>query len=398
MNVPKLRFKEFNGEWKENSLGKLVDIKSGISPSSYNLAERGNYPFLKVEDLNNCSKYQVDSREYSNDIKNVIPRFSVIFPKRGAAILLNKVRVNINEVLMDSNLMAITPNDNINVEFLYYKIIKDELFKIADTSTIPQINNKHILPYKVTIPSKQEQEKIASFLTSVDTKIEQLTKKEQLLQQYKKGVMQKIFSQEIRFKADDGSTFPKWEEKKLNKYLYEHKEKNFDKKYTKNDVLSVSGEYGIVNQIELKGRSFAGESIDNYHFVDVGDVVYTKSPLKVNPYGIVKTNKKKAGVVSTLYAVYRPKENLNPFFIDYYFQLNDNINKYFRPLVQKGAKNDMKINNSYAISDPVLFPEKKEQTKIANFLSSIDSKIEQVQKQLNSTKEFKKALLQQMFV
>ncbi|MFW3327036.1 restriction endonuclease subunit S, partial [Aliarcobacter butzleri] len=152
-NVPKLRFKEFSGEWEEKKLGNLVDIKSGISPSAYNLTESGTYPFLKVEDLNNCDKYQIISRQYSEDIKNLIPRSSVIFPKRGAAILLNKVRVNLSEVLMDSNLMAITPNKNISVEFLYYKIIKDELFRIADTSTIPQINNKHIIPYKVTIPS-----------------------------------------------------------------------------------------------------------------------------------------------------------------------------------------------------------------------------------------------------
>lgn len=127
-NVPKLRFKEFSGEWNNKTLSELVNIKSGISPSSYNLLKSAKYPFLKVEDLNNCEKYQVSSRQYSNDTKNIIPKNSVLFPKRGAAILMNKVRINNNEVLMDSNLMAITPNNFITTEFLYYKIIKDELF------------------------------------------------------------------------------------------------------------------------------------------------------------------------------------------------------------------------------------------------------------------------------
>ena len=403
-NVPKLRFKEFSGKWEEKPLGKYGKLINGLTYSPDNIVENG----LLVLRSSNIQNEQISFEDNVYVNLNVEDEYLtcendiLICVRNGSKRLIGK------SLLIPKNLPKSTHGAFMTVfrgdsnKFISHWLKTPMFFKEVHKNlgaTINSINGSNLKKFKTFFPnSKEEQEKIASFLTSVDTKIEQLTKKEQLLQQYKKGVMQKIFNQEMRFKDDDGSEVPEWEEKKLNKYLYEHKEKNFDKKYTKNDVLSVSGEYGIVNQIELQGRSFAGESIDNYHFVDIGDVVYTKSPLKANPYGIVKTNKKKAGVVSTLYAVYRPKENLNPLFIDYYFQLNDNVNKYFRPLVQKGAKNDMKINNSYAISDPVLFPEKKEQTKIANFLSSIDSKIEQVQKQLNSTKEFKKALLQQMFI
>jgi type I restriction enzyme S subunit len=87
--VPKLRFPEFRdaGEWELKELGDLVDIKSGISPSRYDLTDRGKYAFLKVEDLNNCEKYQKKSREYTNGSENLIPSRSIIFPKRGAAIL-----------------------------------------------------------------------------------------------------------------------------------------------------------------------------------------------------------------------------------------------------------------------------------------------------------------------
>jgi len=118
--IPELRFPEFvkGREWEEKELGELVDIKSGYSPSRYNLKKNGKYPFVKVEELNNCEKYQIKSREYSNDTENIIPKESVIFPKRGAAIQLNKVRINQVEILMDTNLMAIKPNDEIKVEFL----------------------------------------------------------------------------------------------------------------------------------------------------------------------------------------------------------------------------------------------------------------------------------------
>lgn len=191
--VPRVRFGEFEGEWEEKKLGELVDIKSGGSPSNYPLAKAGKYPFLKVEDLNNCEKYQKTSREYSNVAENAIPSKSIIFAKRGAAIELNKVRINLSEVLMDSNLMAITPNKNIHSEFLYYLVVRIGLHKIADTSTIPQINNKHIIPHGVVIPTKLEQQKIAACLSSFDELIAAQSEKLEALKAYKKGLMQRLF-------------------------------------------------------------------------------------------------------------------------------------------------------------------------------------------------------------
>ena len=168
-------------------------------------------------------------------------------------------------------------------------------------------------------------------------------------------------------------------------------------KYSREEVLSVSGEFGVVNQIDLLGRSYAGESIANYHVVELGNIVYTKSPLKANPYGIIKVNKSKAGIVSTLYAVYGCKENLYGAYLDYYFQLDDNLNKYLRPLVRKGAKNDMKINNSHVLSGYIWMPSFPEQQKIANFLTAIDEKIEKVKEHITATETYKKGLLQAMF-
>lgn len=192
-SVPRLRFGEFNNLWKKEMLGNHIAIKSGLSPSSYSLEFDGCYPFVKVEDLNNCEKYQVISREYSNDVKNIVPRQSIIFPKRGAAISTNKVRINSIDILIDTNLMAVTPTKSVLVEFLYYSILRIGLYRIADTSTIPQINNKHIEPFEMLIPSLQEQQKIADCLTALDDQIQAQTQKIESLKLHKKGLMQQLF-------------------------------------------------------------------------------------------------------------------------------------------------------------------------------------------------------------
>lgn len=193
-----LRFKDANGnnypDWEEKKLGKCVRIKSGSSPSNFDFKPNGKYPFIKVEELNNCTKYQKVSRFYSDESKNLVLEGAIIFPKRGAAILNNKVRLNEVPIHMDSNMMAlITNNCILNNEFLYYNIFKEQLFKIADTSTIPQINNKHIEPYRVNLPSLEEQHKIAAFLSAVDTKIEKVNSQIEKTKAFKKGLLQQMF-------------------------------------------------------------------------------------------------------------------------------------------------------------------------------------------------------------
>ncbi len=116
-----------------------------------------------------------------------------------------------------------------------------------------------------------------------------------------------------------------WESQKLATYLCENKERNRYGEFCKSDVLSVSGDWGIVNQIKLLGRSFAGKSVADYHVVRTGDIVYTKSPLREYPYGIVKYNSGKDGIVSTLYAVYHPKENVYGQFVEHEFSHLDGV-------------------------------------------------------------------------
>lgn len=197
----------------------------------------------------------------------------------------------------------------------------------------------------------------------------------------------------IRFKG-----FTKdWEQRKLIDYLEVSSAKNRDNRFTKEDVLSVSGEYGIVNQIEFQGRSFAGASVSNYGVVENGDVVYTKSPLKSNPYGIIKTNKGIPGIVSTLYAVYKPKEITDSKFVQIYFELDSRMNSYMHPLVNKGAKNDMKVSAENALKGMVSFPKKDEQEMISLYFSTLDNLITLHQRKCEQTKKLKKYMLQKMF-
>ena len=202
----------------------------------------------------------------------------------------------------------------------------------------------------IKVPSYDEQKKISEFIETLDNLI--------TLHQRKQSCNTLLINV--------------WEQRKLIEYLKVSKEKNKDEVYNKDDVLSVSGDYGIVNQIEFQGRSFAGASVANYGVVETGDVVYTKSPLKSNPYGIIKTNKGKTGIVSTLYAVYKPLENTHPEFVQIYFEQDARMNNYMHPLVNKGAKNDMKVSDENALKGDVIFPQKEEQIKISEYFSSLD--------------------------
>lgn len=198
-------------EWEVTTLGKLVSITSGESPSMFNLRDIGKYPYIKVEDMNNCDKYQANSREYTNDERVVIPKGSIIFPKRGAAITNNKVRIAACQLYMDSNMMAITPNDLVCGDYLYFKITYEQLFRIADTSTIPQINNKHIIPYKICLPPMEEQRKIAEILGVWDEAIEKQSRLIEKLELRKRALMQRLLNGRTHL---PGFTTP-WQKVKL---------------------------------------------------------------------------------------------------------------------------------------------------------------------------------------
>ena len=206
-------------------------------------------------------------------------------------------------------------------------------------------------------------------------------------------MQEKAKEPEIRFAGFTGA----WEQRVLGDFLEVSMETNSSAKFDKNDVLSISGDYGVVNQIAFQGRSFASNSVVKYGVLHNEDIVYTKSPLKANPYGIIKTNKGKAGIVSPLYAIYHPKNNLVPSFVQSYFEQNERLNNYLRPLVNKGAKNNMLISNEKAISGKVIFPSRKEQEKISALLERVDSLLTLHQRKYEKLLNIKKSMLEKMF-
>ena len=302
---------------------------------------------------------------------------------------------------------VLTPNSGINSKCMAYQ------FKLPATIHTFKINSQGITSDNWNLkfpalseieiyvsPYEQEQAKIAAYFANLDHLITLHQRKYDKLQVLKKAMLEKMFPKngssvpEIRFKGFTDA----WEQRKLEDYLTVSAEKNTGNIYDRSDVLSVSGDYGIVNQIEFQGRSFAGASVSNYGVVQTGDVVYTKSPLNSNPYGIIKTNKGKPGIVSTLYAVYHPKGNAFSDFIQVYFEQHARMNNYMHPLVNKGAKNDMKVSAENALKGPVCFPSRIEQESISAFFSVLDHLITLHQRELEKLQNIKKSMLEKMFV
>ncbi len=403
--LPQLRFKEFDGEWKVLKLKDVAKIARGkFTPRPRNnpIYYNGDIPFVQTSDVVNANgKIEV----YTQTLNEKGLAVSKLFP---AGTILITIAANIGHVgvlqidmACPDSLIGITPNNETHNYFLNYYLAthQEKMDYLAPEGAQKNINIDFLNPYKVPSTSLPEQQKIASFLSAVDEKIQQLTKKKALLEQYKKGGLQQLFSGQLRFKDENGNPYPDWEEKRLKDVLHEHKTKNKDGSVT--EVFSVAKQKGVVNQIEHLGRSFAAATTLHYKVAFPGDLIYTKSPTKDFPFGIIKQNLTgRKGLVSPLYVVTTPQTNSLGFMFHCYFLSWVNVYNYLVPLIQKGAKNTMNINNDeYLNGAKFMLPvSKKEQKKIARYLSSIDTKIEAINNQITQTQTFKKGLLQQMFV
>ena len=308
----------------------------------------------------------------------MLPPGTVLFTSRAG---IGKTAILSKKGCTNQGFQSIVPyNDELDSYFVFSRT--DELKQYGELvgagSTFVEVSGKQMAAMNLKMPTTiEEQQTIGRFFKRLDTLITLHQRKYEKLVNIKKSMLDKMFPKngasvpEIRFK---GFTDP-WEQRKLEEYLEVSGQKNFEGIYTKEDVLSVSGDFGIVNQIEFQGRSFAGASVANYGVVETGDIVYTKSPLKSNPYGIIKANKGKNGIVSTLYAVYKPKQSANPEFVQNYFEQDARMNNYMHPLVNKGAKNDMKVSAENALKGQIVFPDIKEQRTISEFFRNLDTLI-----------------------
>lgn len=369
--------------WEVTTLGKLVSITSGESPSLYNLKSQGKYPYIKVEDMNNCEKYQLFSREYTDDEKNAILKGSIIFPKRGAAIVNNKVRIADCALYMDSNMMAITPNELVCGDYLYFKIIHEQLFKIADTSTIPQINNKHIIPYKICLPPLTEQRKITEILGAWDEAIEKQSRLIERLELRKRGLMQRLLSGRTRL---PGFTSP-WQKVKLGEIF---KERN-ETKCEHLPLLSITADKGVILQSESDKKDTSNDDKSKYKRICPNDVGYNTMRMWQGRSALSAME----GIVSPAYTIVTPKAEVDPLFISELIKQPRVVYDFWTH--SQGLVGDT-LNCKYHDFSQVkiAMPSLPEQKAIAEVLTTADDEIATHRKKLDALRLQKRGLMQQL--
>ncbi|ODN54333.1 hypothetical protein A9Z54_05555 [Acinetobacter sp. 51m] len=391
MAVPKLRFKEFDGRWKNTSFQSLFTFKNGINASKEQYGS--GTKFINVLDIiNNPNGITYDSiigsvQVFQKDIdKNLVNYGDVVFQRSsetreevgqsnvylskepvvfGGFVIRGSARVSYDPLFMNGLLKT--------------DKVRDQITQLSGGSTRFNIGQDSLNKVSVFLPLKEEQTKIASFLSAVDEKISQLTQKHQLLSQYKQGMMQKLFSQQIRFKADDGSEFGEWE----NSYIGNECKITTGNKDTQNKVDDGLYPFFVRSQTVEKINSY---SMDCEAILTSGDGV-----------GVGKNYHYMNGKFDfhqRVYCLYEFSERLIGRYLYIYFS-----NYFYDRVKRLSAKNSVDSVRMDMISKmEIKLPCLEEQTKIANFLSAIDQKIEVVAQQIEQAKTWKKGLLQQMFV
>ena len=403
---PRIRLKGFSDAWEQRKVGDLLIERNQQAPMSdeYPLmafianegvapkGERYDRSSLVTDTVNKLYK-KTEKGDFIYSSNN-LETGSIGLNKHGKACISPVYSIFEPTGIADSDFLGrrLVRKDFINAMVKWRQGVIYGQWRIHESD---------FLKIEIPIPSVEEQRKIGAYLDQLDNLITLHQRKYDKLVAVKKALLEKMF-------PADGETVPKirfkgfsdaWEQRKLDYYLEVSNIKNTDNTFTKEDVLSVSGDFGVVNQIEFQGRSFAGVSVSNYGIVQTGDVVYTKSPLKANPFGIIKTNKGKTGIVSVLYGVYHTKERANANFIQTYFEQDARLNNYLRPLVNKGAKNTLLISDTDALAGEVCFaPTLTEQCSVGQFFATLDNLITLHQRQLEKLKNIKSALLEKMFV
>lgn len=395
---PALRFSEFgSSSWELVTLGEyLIERKETSVVENQHPVLSSSHKGLVYQ----SEYYETQRLEKRNNVGfNVIAKGCITYRSRSDN---RRFTFNINklETGLVSVYYPVFNTERMDSRFLVFLLNWKRHYvgsrSVGTSQTV--LSYSELCRLQLRVPSQNEQQKIADFLTSVDTRVQQLKQKQSLLQQYKKGLMQKLFSQTLRFKDDDGNSFPDWEEVTF--------EALFDRVTTKNtvankNVLTISAQYGLVSQVEYFNHSVASKDNSGYFLLKKNDFAYNKSYSKGYPMGAIKRLQKyDSGIVSPLYICFRAKSGAVPEFYSHYFDAGL-MNKEIHRIAQEGARNHGLLNMSVIefFRDLKLWkPSKEEQKKIASALAAMDKKIDLVAQQIEHTQIFKKGLLQQMFV
>ena len=402
MATPKLRFKEFEGDWSTNKIEEISIVTSGGTPSR-NVSDywNGDIPWVTTSlvDFNviNEAEEFITQVGLDNSSAKLFHKDTILMAMYGQGITRGKVAILGIDATTNQACAAIKLKNGFETKFIFQNLMNryEEIRDLSNEGGQKNLSAGIIKEILISFPEKEEQTKIASFLSAVDEKISQLTQKHALLSQYKQGMMQKLFSQQLRFKADDGSEFGEWE----NKTLGEVGENIIGLTYSPTDVTNDSTGILVLRSSNIKeGR------LDKSDQVRVNKKIKDKIIIQPNDILICTRNGSqrligKSVIINddeimtfgAFMSVYRSHYNR---FIAYLMQT-----PWFFEQVQMnlGARiNQITTGtlNEFTFDFPCL----EEQTKIANFLSAIDQKIEVVVQQIEQAKQWKKGLLQQMFV
>ncbi len=405
MAAPKLRFREFDVYWNSVAIGNFLKIKSGLGFKAEEYTTEEAIRLLQIENVG------YGTVKWTHNVKFVPHNYlenhqDLVLNEDDIVLALNRPVTN-----DQLKIAKLTKQDSPSIlyqrvgklEFkkneidsgfifqIFQKDVKNYVLNSSIGSDQPFISTTHLYKHKLHIPSKPEQTKIASFLSAVDEKISQLTQKHELLSQYKQGMMQKLFSQEIRFKADDGGEFGEWEETSLHTFLCESLIKGSKGNKAKKLTVKLWGK-GVIP----KNEAFQGSENTQYYKRSAGQLIYGKLDFLNCAFGLIPEYLD--GFESTIDA---PAFDIDNKIVHPYFLINRFLQKDF---YQKngeeadGSRKAKRINQSVFLAMQIDLPSLEEQTKIANFLSAIDQKIEVVTQQIEQAKTWKKGLLQQMFV
>ena len=380
LNVPNLRFPEFSGEWEQYRLGDLVEIRSGVSPSGV-VEDIGEFPFYKVEQLNNCH-IKLGATPYWTK-QSAIPADSIVFPKRGAAIMTNKIRISTQPCQIDTNLMALTVvnNEKFDFKFIYHFIDRCNLSKIADTSTIPQINNIHINPLKIRIPSFDEQKKISTLFTILDERIATQIKVIEKLESLIRGISN------ILLYADNGTSV------RIGDILTERVEKT--KINNQHEVLSSTVK-GIFSQREYFSKDIASENNIGYKVIRLHDVVL--SPQNLWMGNINYNDRFEVGIVSPSYKIFTIADGYDKTFIASMLKTHRALYNYM--LVSEQGASVVRRNLNMEAFEQLVFkiPPYGKQCEIGRTMSTLQNGLAIANSTKTAYEQQKQWLLKQLFI
>ena len=397
VSIPQLRFPEFSGEWRVDKFVDLCKFQQGVQVDVELQSTEPKNNFLRFLRIENYTQKSNDFRYIPKELSSnkSITENEIAIVRYGATA--GYIGRGLKGILANNLFKLVLNKDTLDTDYLFHLLRSYKTFCFFQSEmsggAMPALSFGIVGALKLPYSSISEQQKIAAFLTAVDTKIEQLSKKKELLGEYKKGLMQKIFSQAIRFKADDGSDFPDWEEKRLE------------------DVAEIVGGGTPPTAVEKYWNGniqwFTPTEIKSKYIVNskrtITQVGLDTSSAKLLPKGtLLFSSRATVGEVGIAVQECTTNQGFQSFIVnknnDSEFLYNWIIKNKKEFIRRASGSTFLEIGKSEIKKIKLHIPALPEQTKIANFLSSVDNKIEQVGKQLDESKQFKKALLQQMFV